>query len=332
MKDVTSNNEKTSNDNENNSEIVKAGLLFLGVLMCMFSARYIVALVMLIAGMKTDAQTMTSFLSSTVGMVVGQVILFLPTIIFLIIGKGRQLKKIRIKKMKLLNILLIPLFTYSLMPVANILDNLVKLFIKSDIVNTVDNILGESSPFVGFLVVAVVPAIFEEITYRGCIYNNIKRIGLLKASLLCGLMFGFAHGNFNQFSYAFVLGVVFCLIVEATDSLLSSSYMHVILNGTSFFSMYMLKKTKNNLPAVAGQKLTLQNFMILIPMAIVGLAFACFLYYVIALYSGRLEYIKEKLLNKNTSRDKKSSKIEDFIPIIIGCVLMFLIMILEIIK
>jgi len=314
------------------SNVLKAGLMFLGCVLVMLSAGYIIRLIMLILQMKIDGESVGKFVESTAGMFVGQLIFFLPAMIFLILGKGKEIKKLRVKKMKLLNIILIPMLTVSLMPLAKVLDTLVQIFLKPEIVTTVDSILDESPLWLGFIVIAVVPAVFEEITYRGCIYNNIKEMGILKAALLNGLLFGAAHANFNQFSYAFVLGMVFCLVVEATDSLLSSMYMHIIINGTSFLSMYWAKQNSQDLEQIANQKPTLQLFMILIPMALAGLAFACFIYYVIATYSNRTEFIKEKLLNKKEDKIKKGRKIETFTPFIVGIVILFLIMFLEIIK
>ena len=49
-----------------------------------------------------------------------------------------------------------------------------------------------------------------------------------KESLLSALFFGIAHMNFQQFSYAFFLGIVFGCLLEATDSIFATITAHMI--------------------------------------------------------------------------------------------------------
>ena len=51
-----------------------------------------------------------------------------------------------------------------------------------------------------------------------------------KAALMSGLIFGLMHLNFNQFSYGFVLGVIFAAVVEASGSIYASMAIHFLIN------------------------------------------------------------------------------------------------------
>ena len=47
---------------------------------------------------------------------------------------------------------------------------------------------------------------------------------------MSGLIFGLMHLNFNQFSYGFVLGVIFAAVVEASEVFMSSMAIHFLIN------------------------------------------------------------------------------------------------------
>ena len=73
----------------------------------------------------------------------------------------------------------------------------------------------------------------DEFIFRGLIFNGYKRRNPFMAILLSAALFGLIHMNINQFSYAFVIGVIFGFMVYATGSLLPSILSHFIINGTS---------------------------------------------------------------------------------------------------
>lgn len=91
-----------------------------------------------------------------------------------------------------------------------------------------------------FFVIAVTPMICEEVIYRGVLYQGYRRSGVLTAVLLSAFLFGIMHMNLNQFSYAIVLGILFCIINEAAGSILPSLMMHLYINGRSVVILYIV--------------------------------------------------------------------------------------------
>ena len=61
------------------------------------------------------------------------------------------------------------------------------------------------------------------------------------AALMSGLLFGCFHLNINQALYAFVMGIVFAYMVEATGSLWSSVIAHFAVNTYSIGIVQLLK-------------------------------------------------------------------------------------------
>ena len=87
------------------------------------------------------------------------------------------------------------------------------------------------------LTVAFIPAVCEEIMFRGALYQGYREQGILKGAVVCGLLFGLMHRNVNQFFYASAMGILFCLLVEATGSIFYSMEAHFLINGWNVLIM-----------------------------------------------------------------------------------------------
>ena len=104
----------------------------------------------------------------------------------------------------------------------------------------VNNII--SAPYILLLaVMALLPAISEEITLRGVILSGYNNKNRYVAAAITGLFFGILHLDPQQFLYTAALGFIFALVVRITGSIYSSMIMHFIINGTS---VTMLKVTE----------------------------------------------------------------------------------------
>lgn len=104
-----------------------------------------------------------------------------------------------------------------------------------------------SNPFlVNLLLLAVLPAISEEFVFRGVLFHTYRKSSVLYGVVLSGIIFGLMHLNFNQFSYAFVLGIIFALLIEATGSIYSTMIAHFIINGYSVVMLENQEKLLGN--------------------------------------------------------------------------------------
>lgn len=110
-------------------------------------------------------------------------------------------------------------------------------------VNTISNSMAElilQYPFpIAFFVIAVAPAICEELLFRGVLYRGYRKCGAWVAIILTAFLFGMMHMNPNQFLYAFALGILFALVNEITGSILPSVFLHLYINGYSVVTLYL---------------------------------------------------------------------------------------------
>lgn len=174
--------------------------------------------------------------------IISQLVYALPVLIYLIVC-GKSLKEaLRIKKIRISNVFRLILFTYLITPVISLVNALSLIFSKNVISETITEITDNYPLGIAVLVVGVMPAILEESVYRGVFYNEYRKLNTRAAIILSALLFGLLHMNLNQFSYAFVLGAIFALVIEATDSIVSTMIMHFVINSTSVINGYLLPK------------------------------------------------------------------------------------------
>ncbi len=80
------------------------------------------------------------------------------------------------------------------------------------------------------LVVAVLPAIFEELIFRGLVLQGLKSFGTVGAVLLCGGLFAIYHQNPAQTLYQFCCGAAFALMAIRAGSIFPTVVSHFVNN------------------------------------------------------------------------------------------------------
>lgn len=84
----------------------------------------------------------------------------------------------------------------------------------------------------------VIAPIFEEIIFRGLIFNLLRVNGNYQAIIVSSFIFGFYHQNLNQFIYTVPLGLTLAYFYLKTDNLLVPICMHMMFNATG--NMHLL--------------------------------------------------------------------------------------------
>lgn len=81
-----------------------------------------------------------------------------------------------------------------------------------------------------FVLVPVVPAVFEELLFRGVILRGFLQFGKSAAVILSALLFALAHGNVDQFIYQFLFGAVLGFLYVETRNILVCMTAHFTNN------------------------------------------------------------------------------------------------------
>ncbi len=78
--------------------------------------------------------------------------------------------------------------------------------------------------------VSIVPAVTEELVYRGCVMGRLRKYGDGFALITSALLFGMMHGNLLQAPFAFVVGLATGWAVIYTNSIFPAMIIHGLNN------------------------------------------------------------------------------------------------------
>ena len=167
-----------------------------------------------------------------------ELVVILPVFLFAAASGEEMASFLGFHKMKISSMLMIGLFTFLSMPALSLFNLISQLWVENEVAAMMES--QGQIPFGWlFLSVGVIAPVFEEIACRGFFYQSYRKAGgMFKAMLLSALIFALVHMNFNQAAYAFVMGILAVLLVEATGSLWSSILYHGLINGSQAILMY----------------------------------------------------------------------------------------------
>lgn len=271
-------------------------------------------------------------------LILSQLLLIIPSGLYLFRQKRGLAESIGFRKITVGNIVLVIILAFLMMPLMGFINAISMLFVRNDTTAVIENLVGSTGPLAGLLMVALVPCILEESVYRGVFFQSYRKVNPLKGILLSGLLFGLIHQNFNQFSYAFAMGILFALVIEATGSILSTMIIHFVINGTSVLSTFLIQGynqmfenlNESGLPGnldlaeISDQLTPAYILAVLLPMALISTLLAFFVFRVLADNTGRWEHIKSifKRNQKSESRFLTPS-------LVIGMVICLIIMVIN---
>jgi sodium transport system permease protein len=104
--------------------------------------------------------------------------------------------------------------------------------VSTETVRAMEKLMGHIPTFSELLILmAVIPAVCEELAFRGFILSGLRRLGHpARAIVYSALLFGLTHSILQQQMVAVLLGLVLGLIAVRTESILPGIVFHVVHN------------------------------------------------------------------------------------------------------
>lgn len=202
---------------------------------------FITLAVFMISGLLLSVISSAVHVPVWVSMAVGSIVIFIPGILYCLVKKLPLTQAAGFKKTRPVNFLMAFIVLVCSYPVIVVLNMLSMFFVENAVQNSVVSLLMTTNLPAMLLLMAVLPALGEEFVFRGLLYHAYRRTSPLAGIILSALFFALMHGNFNQIPYAFFLGIVMALMVEATGSIWISIFMHFMLNGFNAFISWLMK-------------------------------------------------------------------------------------------
>lgn len=183
-------------------------------------------------------------------LLISHIITFIfPAIIYLVITRQSAKDVLKLNKLYFKDTLLIILLAFVFQPIMTFFSLLSQFFFENEIGNFVTGIV--NSPYIILLLlIAVLPAVTEEITIRGIVLSGYEDKNIYLSCIITGLLFGIMHLDPQQFLYTAVLGFVLALVVRITNSIFASALIHFFINGTSITLQKLLSLIPENTPVM----------------------------------------------------------------------------------
>ena len=249
----------------------------------------------------------------SIRLISSEIVYLIPVLLCLLIGRDSIGKLIPHRAPRISTLLMTILFVLLLEPLMTCL-NVITMLFSTNYVLEIRSDLSIISVPLQLICIAVVPAVLEEFMFRGVFAGYYREKGILTAALLSGLVFGLFHLNFNQFGYAFALGVAFALLLEGTGSIFYGMFAHFLINGFSVIITALSDKIlpltgEESIAAVAESMTTETLVNTLCVYAVVAAVSTCLagaVYIWIVKHSGRTAYLEK---NWKGSGEKKVSPV-----------------------
>lgn len=179
-----------------------------------------------------------NILPANTRLILPELIMLVPAYLYVVILKPQGLETVSYERPSVMNTFRIVLFTLLLIPAISVIVQISGLFVRNRAGDVVSSLMGNPI-WLNMILLAVIPAICEEYIFRGLLFNGYKKRNPMRAMLMSSFLFGLIHMNASQFIYAFVMGIILCLLVYATGTVMSSIIAHFVFNGYNVIISYL---------------------------------------------------------------------------------------------
>lgn len=227
------------------------GLIFSAAVVLNVFVGFIASLIIGASSLKdTDAAKYISYLTSSVALAIT-----LLAVRFLFNQPMRTLLPVKCHpKYCLIGLMLVFGLLFSLNSLNEYLIKLFELMGYTRRQSSLPNVTGWNL-LPAILVIAVLPAVLEEMLFRGAILNNLEQeIGSVKTVFLVGFIFSLYHGSVEQTIYQFICGCLFALLALRAKSITPVVLIHFINNALILilYSVNALDASGNLILSQAG--------------------------------------------------------------------------------
>ena len=180
----------------------------------------------------------------TIGLIATEVMILLIPVLYAIYIKADIKNTFSLRMIKIRYILGSIIVWFGGYLIINITTQiLLSLFPEgADVLQAVNSSVMMDSFIASLVVVALIPAICEEVLFRGFLLSSFKgksKKSKIWAIIIVGILFGIMHLNFIRIVPTAMLGILFAYSALVTQSIWTSVFMHFLNNGFSVCVLYL---------------------------------------------------------------------------------------------
>lgn len=205
-----------------------------------------------------------------------QMIIFVLPLLYVLYTKRSILQTYSFRKTKLMNFVAALFMGCGTMLIGIILTNFVSMLFPTEAEMVSSGLMNElmsDNELLTFAVVALTPAICEEMLFRGFLFSAFRgRYKIVVSVLLTAVIFGVYHMSIVRFFTTALLGAALAVIVYYSDSIFPAMMMHAINNGIAVLQMYHPDTMENVFPLFAVEEPGIMESIVVSTMGILLLA------------------------------------------------------------
>ena len=299
--------------------------------------------ILAVLGIALLSQRFEMKLGAIPALLLSQAMLFVPAILFLLGTRTRMRDLIAVGKPKWITSFLTIAFTFLCMPLIVTVNAFSMLFVENE-VNNLQPLLQGIPWWQLVLMIGIIGPVSEEFVFRGVIYHGYRRSGrLVAAMLMSAFLFGLMHLNFNQMSYAFLVGIIGVLLMEGTGSIFYPMLFHVCINMSNVVQILIqdptqmamdAQQTEQMIEATMGMPYKQAMCFVVAIYAIISCvttAIAACIYYVILKREGRTQHFLLFFSKKGRENVADGSRKIVTWPLIVSVVICLVYMVADVI-
>ena len=123
----------------------------------------------------------------------------------------------------------------TLYPIVNVFNNLIYKFFPE---NNLPYQLTTTNYFISLISMVILPAITEELLFRGLIFKGLQKNGNVFAIIVSSIMFALFHLSMEQTIYPLLMGIVFAVIMCYENNIIYCITVHLANNFTTLTLQY----------------------------------------------------------------------------------------------
>lgn len=130
--------------------------------------------------------------------------------------------------------------------------------------NPVDSLMEYMDPGMMFLTTVLIAPAMEELMFRKMLVDRLVPFGQKTAVILSGLAFGLFHGNFYQFFYACILGMIFAYLYSSTGRIRYNILLHMLINTVGGLLPLLIVRGSGGEVLLTDPRLVALGFLIIV--------------------------------------------------------------------
>lgn len=205
-----------------------------------------------------------------------QMIIFVLPLLYVLYTKRSILQTYSFRKTKFMNFVAALFMGCGTMLIGIILTSFVSMLFPTEAEMVSSGLMNElmsDNELLTFAVVALTPAVCEEMLFRGFLFSAFRgRYKIVVSVLLTAVIFGVYHMSIVRFFTTALLGAALAVIVYYSDSIFPAMMMHAINNGIAVLQMYHPDTMENIFPLFAVEEPGIMESIVVSTMGILLLA------------------------------------------------------------